>query len=85
MFSQKGGTSPLAEKRIIYSLIKRGIFGRRSYSESTFLKKRTGIHEQYERPSSSHANTAIATSTPMPAVPTLEMVELTPRFCPQAH
>jgi hypothetical protein len=40
MFSQKEATSPLAEKRLIYSSIRRGIFGRRCYSESTFVKKR---------------------------------------------
>jgi hypothetical protein len=40
MFSQKEVKSPLAEKRVIYSLMKRGIFGRRCYSESTYLKKK---------------------------------------------
>jgi hypothetical protein len=35
MFSQKEVNSPLAEKRIVYSLLRRGIFGRRCYSEST--------------------------------------------------
>ena len=40
MFSQKEVKSPLAEKRVIYSLMKRGIFGRRCYSESTYIKKR---------------------------------------------
>ena len=35
MFSQKEVNSPLAEKRIVYSLLRRGTFGRRCYSEST--------------------------------------------------
>jgi hypothetical protein len=40
MYSQKAGKSPLAEKRLIYSSIKRGTFGRRCYSESTCVKKK---------------------------------------------
>jgi len=39
MFSQKEGTSPLAEKRVIYSLLKRGTLERRCYSESVRSKK----------------------------------------------
>ena len=40
MYSQKVGKSPLAEKRLTYSSIKRGTFGRRCYSESTCMKKK---------------------------------------------
>jgi hypothetical protein len=54
MFSQKGGESPLAEKRFLYSFIKRGRLERRCYSESTCVKKRVYAGQQsstYERPS----------------------------------
>ena len=76
MFSQKGGKSPLAEKRVIYSSIKRGIFGRRCYSESIFLKKRVGLHEDHERSSSLRM---------YPLVPILEMLELGQMPSAQVH
>jgi hypothetical protein len=40
MFSQKGGESPLAEKRFLHSFIKRSSLERRCYSESRCIKKR---------------------------------------------
>jgi len=66
MFSQNATKSPLAEKRIIYSSIKRGILGRRCYSESTFMKKRKD-----ERPVSSHSHmngSVIVERTNIPSV-----------------
>jgi len=71
MFSQKAGKSPLAEKRLMYSSLKRGIFGRRCYSESTFIKKKKD-----ERPSSSQE--PMITSV-------IELVELSVIPCVQAH
>ena len=35
--------SPLAEKRIIYSLLKRALLGRRCYSDSMLRKKTTTL------------------------------------------
>lgn len=67
MFSQKGAKSPLAEKRVIYSSIKRGIFGRRCYSESTFVKKRS--YTQEHSPSSPLQDTVEETAPSSPVYP----------------
>ena len=69
MFSQKEVKSPLAEKRVIYSLMKRGIFGRRCYSESTYVKKRASSQED---------------SSPSP-IATLELVEQKSEICVEAY
>ena len=75
MYSQKAGKSPLAEKRLTYSSIKRGTFGRRCYSESTCVKKKNveqPQEQQQQQPSPS-------------TIPVLEMVELSQTPCVKAN
>jgi len=69
MFSQKGGESPLAEKRFLQSFIKRSSLERRCYSESRCIKKRlrAGWH-----PSTSERPSTVKTMIEHGATPLLE-------------
>jgi hypothetical protein len=54
--------SPLAERRIIFSMVKKQMIGRRAYTDS-FCRKTTQV---YKNASSSSSSSSSASSSPKP-------------------